>query len=176
MEYRAKQLAPWKLMLQRPRPVDQSLLLDFVSDLSITSFIASLKTFDTFSVTVAAGGAFLLKIITILSTGLFVLQAIVIETPMEMIASNDFGGPNTAYFNYDDVDRRPFSLVYGINNYSLPYPSGTTSKYAYQKFNASQRMFKIPVKILTCELTRLSFRIQREHHRRRQRLPLRARL
>ncbi|KAF2141563.1 uncharacterized protein K452DRAFT_333269 [Aplosporella prunicola CBS 121167] len=138
VEYRTKQLTPWKLITQSPQPVGRSLLLDFISPLGITTFIDSLTSLDLLPVSVAVGGGFALKLITILSTGLFVLQYTAIKLPTEnIIATNAFGGSNTTSFDGDGVDHQAFSRLYGINNFSLPFPSGTTARYAYQNFNVS---------------------------------------
>ncbi|EKG13694.1 hypothetical protein MPH_09160 [Macrophomina phaseolina MS6] len=138
VEYRSKQLAPWKTMYQQMEPAERSLLLDFVSPVNLVSLIHSLGIPGTRHVAVAVGGAVILKIITILSTGLFVFQSTFVEHPyQDIIASTSFGGPNASSFDLSAVDSRVLSRVYGINKYNLPYPPGTTSEYAYQSFNAT---------------------------------------
>lgn len=125
-------------MSQHSEPATRSLLLDFVSPINVESFVRSLKTPGAYSVAVAVGGAVVLKVITILSTGLFVLQSTTVENDArDIVASTRFGNANTTSFKPSGVDSRALSRVYGINKYNLPYPNGTTAEFAYQQFNVS---------------------------------------
>ncbi|KAF2146947.1 uncharacterized protein K452DRAFT_304848 [Aplosporella prunicola CBS 121167] len=137
VEHRVKQLIPWKLMFRKPRSVDRSLLLDFISPLSITSFIFSLKSPDLTPVAVTVGGGFMLKLVTILSTGLFILRYTALERPADIVLSDQFGGPNASHFDYNAVNHQALARLYAIHNLSLPYPPRTTLQHAYQRFNTS---------------------------------------
>ncbi|KAF2142285.1 uncharacterized protein K452DRAFT_358124 [Aplosporella prunicola CBS 121167] len=141
VEYRVKQLMPWKTM-SNPRgskPADQTLLLDFVSPLNVISFVRALRSRKTTAVAIVIGGGFVLKLTTILTTGLFILRSTIMEhTVADMMASIFFVGIDPSDFHSVIVDRRAFSRLYGIQKFSLPYPRGTTSCYAYPNFNASK--------------------------------------
>ncbi|KAF2141136.1 uncharacterized protein K452DRAFT_309563 [Aplosporella prunicola CBS 121167] len=141
VEYRTKQLAPWKIMAS-PQKAQHSILLDFISPLSIVTFYKAAKTPGCRAVALATAVGLLIKLVTVLTTGLFVLQYTAIQVPTEMTTLTNFGGPNTTLFDHKMVDRRAAIRVYGIGNYSLPQPSGTYEQYTYQMFNNTKDWFR----------------------------------
>ncbi|KAL1636912.1 hypothetical protein SLS56_001009 [Neofusicoccum ribis] len=113
VEYRTKQLAPWALMANNPQPAERSILLDFIEPLALVSLAKSLRTPGTYAVAVAIVGALLLKLATVLSTGLFILQpTIVHRAAHDLMAFNDFKDVNYSSLS---IDRRAFARVSSIN-------------------------------------------------------------
>lgn len=125
------------MMARKPQPAERSLLLDFIGPVLPVSLVKSLRISGAHAVAVAISGVMLLKLVTVLSTGLFVLQPTHVQRPAhDIFAFDDFKDVNYSSLT---IDRRAFARVYGASNYSLPYPSGTTSLYAFQGFNATAR-------------------------------------
>lgn len=126
--------------MDEPQTAERSLILDFVSPLSVMTFFKSMRTPGCSAVALSTGGGLILKLITVLSTGLFVLQSTKINNPTEVMTLTDFGGKNSTSFHPGSVDRRPVSRIYAIGNYNLPYPSGTYEQYAYQTFTSKSKL------------------------------------
>lgn len=134
VEYRTKQLMPWKLMGQTPRPASQSLLLDYVSDWNVVTLFRALKHCH-WVVAIAVLGTLLLKLLTVASTGLFMLQNVhVSNVHTELTAEATFSGTG---YNSADVDSNAALTVVGNKFLNLPYPVGTTDKYAFAPFHGS---------------------------------------
>lgn len=132
IEYRSKQMTPWVLMAQEPQSVQKSLLLDYIDPMNIVSLYTSFRNHH-WVVMSALAGTFLIQLITVLSSGLFVSS----ETTMRnvgahMTAWDAFSGsvPATA-------GAEPATNVYGILASNLSYPNGTLGQYSYQWFNSS---------------------------------------
>lgn len=142
--YRAKQLAPWQLMAEGPQPAERSILLDFVSPFNPTFLFRSLRTPGTRTVTLAIIGSMLLRLITILSTGLFFVQSILMEHEHKASVLDTFSDPILTDFNSSSIDHRPISRVSAINSNNLPYPLGTTPDYAFQQIDLTNgRLFQL---------------------------------
>ncbi|KAE8413140.1 hypothetical protein BDV36DRAFT_39644 [Aspergillus pseudocaelatus] len=134
VEYRTKQLMPWKLMGQTPRPASQSLLLDYVSDWNVVTLFRALKHCH-WVVAIAVLGTLLLKLLTVASTGLFMLQNVhVSNVHTELRAEATFSGTG---YSSEDVDSNAALTVVGNKFLNLPHPVGTTDKYAFTPFHGS---------------------------------------
>ncbi|KAE8374693.1 hypothetical protein BDV26DRAFT_295753 [Aspergillus bertholletiae] len=131
VEYRTKQLMPWRLMGQTPRPASQSLLLDYVSDWNVITLFRALKHCH-WVVAIAVLGTLLLKLLTVASTGLFMLQNVrVSDVHTKLIAEATLSG---ADYDSANVDSNAALTVVGNKFLNLPYPIGTTDKYAFAPF------------------------------------------
>jgi len=141
-----KQLTPWTAMWQKPQSAERSVLLDYISPISIVSLFRSVKHRD-FGVFIAVSGSLFLKAVTVLSTGLFVTANIPITFENAPGALQDkFVSSDLTYYNRDTIfgtneEKRSAFIVYGVHNFNLSYPLGTTKDYAYQIFNTSQGNF-----------------------------------
>ncbi|KAB8259372.1 hypothetical protein BDV32DRAFT_59412 [Aspergillus pseudonomiae] len=134
VEYRTKQLMPWKLMGQTPRPASQSLLLDYVSDWNVVTLFRALKHCH-WVVAIAVLGTLLLKLLTVASTGLFMLQNVrVSDVDTKLTAEATFSGTG---YGSAKVDSNAALTVVGNKFLNLPYPVGTTDKYAFVPFHGS---------------------------------------
>ncbi|KAF2146580.1 uncharacterized protein K452DRAFT_314831 [Aplosporella prunicola CBS 121167] len=151
VEYRSKQMAPWNLMAQEPQPVGKSLLLDYTDPMNIISLFTSAKE-KHFIVTTAIAGTFFIKLITVLSSGLFIaLPTALKQSHSPLIARNVFYGNADA-----GVSAKSASVAYGTLAYSLQYPEGTTPLYAYQSFDspaASSFIVTAEVNVFSADLT-----------------------
>ncbi|KAE8356872.1 hypothetical protein BDV28DRAFT_41853 [Aspergillus coremiiformis] len=134
VEYRTKQLIPWKSMSQTPRPASQSLRLDYVSDWNVVALFRALKR-SHWVVAVAILGTLLLKLLTVVSTGLFMLQNVhVSDAPTRLTADAAFSG---AGYDRAKVNGSAALTVAGNRFLNLSHPIGTTDKYAFTPFRAS---------------------------------------
>ncbi|KAB8213305.1 hypothetical protein BDV33DRAFT_69402 [Aspergillus novoparasiticus] len=134
VEYRTKQLMPWKLMGQTPRPASQSLLLDYVSDWNVVTLFRALKHCH-WVVAIAVLGTLLLKLLTVASTGLFMLQNVHVSNVHTTLTTEaTFSGTG---YNSTNVDSNAALIVVGNKFLNLPYPAGTTDKYAFGPFHGS---------------------------------------
>jgi len=79
IEYRTRQLFPWKNMLQNPMDAQASILLDYITPLSIPCLVKSLRA-QHFPVAFAVLGGLLIKLLIVASTCLFSLQLVTILT------------------------------------------------------------------------------------------------
>ncbi|KAI1609302.1 hypothetical protein EDD37DRAFT_653735 [Exophiala viscosa] len=133
VDYAAKSIQPWAEMAKGPQPVQDSLLLDYVTPLQLFSLWKSLRKGH---VAVASSIAvfFLIKIITIVSTSTFELISIQrsgVATTMSF--NTTFNGSS---FNHAaSVDARAVISVYGANQYNVSLPVGTSDTYAVQTFS-----------------------------------------
>ncbi|PYH96857.1 hypothetical protein BO71DRAFT_396652 [Aspergillus ellipticus CBS 707.79] len=131
VEYRTKQLMPWKSLDETPKPASQTLLLDYVSDWNVIVMFRALKQSD-WAVALVVLGTLLIKLLTVVSTGLFMLQTVYMDHfPTSLAAQAHFNG---AEYDSSMVDGAPAMTVAGTWWLGLPYPVGTTDKYAFQPF------------------------------------------
>ena len=130
-DYAAKLILPWANMAKGPCSADRSFLLDYVSPFHLVALWRSLRNREwLISSTILS--FILLKILTVVSTGLFSLELVPVEiSGQKMILLRSFNGTN---FLESDFDMRPAFVVYGIQNLNLSYPSGTTEQYAFTEF------------------------------------------
>lgn len=134
VEYRTKQLMPWKLMNQGPKPATRSLLLDYVSDWNVVILFRALKQ-SSWAVVLAVLGTLLIKLITVVSTGLFMLQNVYMkDVPTTLTTQASFDG---AGYNGVKVDGTAAMVVAGAWWLNLSHPLGSTDKYAFQPFTTS---------------------------------------
>lgn len=136
VEYRTKQLMPWKFMSQEPKPATHSLLLDYVSDWNVVILFRALKQ-SSWAVVLAVLGTLLIKLITVVSTGLFMLQNVYMkDVPTTLMTQASF---DAAGFNGSKVDGTAAMVVAGAWWLNLPYPLGSTDRYAFQPFTTSDK-------------------------------------
>src|SRR6266513_1534694 len=114
VEFRAKQLMPWKIMSTGPAPAKDTLFLDYISPWNVVALGSSLRAFH-FPVVLAIGGSLLIKLLIVVSTGLFMLQSTLLDREnATLVASNAFNGSE---FNNASIDARPYSMVYAAQKF-----------------------------------------------------------
>ena len=119
-------------MARGPCSADRSVLLDYVSPFQLLALWKSLRNQDWLvSSTILI--FILLKTLIVISTGLFALKSVIVEThgqKMKLIRS--FAGAN--FHEEFVIDRRTSYAIEGIQSFNLSYPVGTTAKYAMEGF------------------------------------------
>lgn len=167
VDYAAKSIQPWANMAQRPQPATNSLLLDYVTKFQIFSLWKSLKR-GHFTVSASIVIFVLIKVITILSTGMFSLQSVQRGgIPTSMALNNTFDGTN--YQDAAAVDSRAAFVSYGHKEYSIQLPIGTSDQFAVQGFAPRDGLangtltYTAPVDVfsagLSCESGKLDYTI-----------------
>lgn len=90
-------------------------------------------------------GSLLIKLLTVVSTGLFMLQDVTLQSPhTNLIAQGKFDGSK---FDSARVGGNAALTVAGLNLLNLSYPLGTTDQHAFQPFNMSKSipgMYALP--------------------------------
>jgi hypothetical protein len=124
---------PWKLMSEKPQSVDRSLLLDYVSDnpLAVLSRAVWRRHLP---VVASAMGSMMIILVTVFSTGLFVLQ------PESMVLTKKISMTSTLdqRLSHDTgVDNFPVLFASSMlsGNLSLDYPPGTFGTLAVETFS-----------------------------------------
>lgn len=137
VEFWTKALTPWQEMRQRPCRAEISLLLDYISTNQLVAIWNALKN-KHWAVLSASCGTLLLRLITIFSTGLLVLQPSEMtnqQVPMTSVTRFNAHQPrnvSTDYFSGEpDYSAAPGVTYAGVLRYGLPYPEGTTATAAY---------------------------------------------
>ena len=132
VDYAAKSLQPWAEMAKGPATADRSLLLDYVTPFQAVALTRAVRN-RHFVVASTITVFFLLKVLTIVSTGLFSLDQVNRNsTEVTMQLNNSFTGNN--FKHAASVDSRAAYTVYGVQSLNLSYPLGTTAQYAIQLF------------------------------------------
>jgi len=130
VEYRVKQLMPWKAMTKGPIAADKGLILDYVSIWNVKALFAGLKA-KHYAVSLATAGSLLLKLAIIVSTAVLSLEQRLVFRNHEMQLSDTFTFSS-------DIGRissvQPTLTTFGAIRYSLPYPAGTGSTFSAQSF------------------------------------------
>ncbi|RDL41748.1 uncharacterized protein BP5553_01727 [Venustampulla echinocandica] len=134
IEYRTKQLAPWKNMADSPQVVDRSLLLDYVSPINVGVFYRSVRMRD-WAVAAAVTGSFLIKLIIIASTGLFADNFVHLNIEVTDLPVLDRFKPGS--LNMSNLNSRPIHRIYGVRALNMTYPAGTTAQHAFTNIDTS---------------------------------------
>lgn len=134
VDFRVRQLMPWKNMQKPPTPSQNSLFLDYLSPWIGSLLWSSLKNGHT-AVLLVLVGRLLTQLLVVLSTGLLILQPVnVQDNHLPLTVTDTFRGDG---FNNAAVDIRQYQNVYDAQRFGVSYPRGTTSQIAFQSFNAS---------------------------------------
>ena len=117
VDYAAKSIQPWANMARGPQPAKNSLLLDYVTPLQLLSLWRSLKSgHSTVSTSIVV--FVLIKVITVLSTGMFSLETVQRSgIPITMAPNNTFDGRNLQ--DAAAVDSRAAFVAYGHKAYNI---------------------------------------------------------
>jgi hypothetical protein len=138
LDYHTKALMPWKLMSENPQSADQSLLLDYVSGNPLVVLSGAIWHRHV-PVIASAIGSLIIVVVTVSSTGLFVLQPTLVreETMVSVLSSFD-----TAQANISAVDSFPVLAASSIlsGNLSINYPPNTNIDYAVDTFRVQPNL------------------------------------
>jgi hypothetical protein len=133
LDYHTKALMPWKLMSEKPRPADQSLLLDYVSGNPLSVLKGAIRHRHVPVIT-STVGSLIIILVTVSSTGLFVLQSILLHGRTTVSVLSAFDG---ARFDSTAVDSFPVLAISSIfsGNLSIDYPPNTNADHAVDIFS-----------------------------------------
>lgn len=135
LDYHAKWVMPWAEMAKGPTTPEKSVLLDYISPLLLIAMYRSLRN-GHFVVSTSITVFIAIKVIAVFSTGLFVLQNVLVNAvPTNLLVANVFDPGN--FGNWSTSQRRAALTVHGIQKSNLPFPKGTTTEYAFQSFEAA---------------------------------------
>ncbi|KIW20362.1 hypothetical protein PV08_00937 [Exophiala spinifera] len=137
VDYAAKSIQPWAEMARKPQPAQNSLLLDYITPFQVVALWKSLRR-RHFTVSCTIAVFFLLKVVTVISTGIFSLQSVQrndVATTMRL--NNTFDG--SSFNQAASVDSRAAYIVYADQQYNVSLPVGTTNSFASQSFSPSTR-------------------------------------
>lgn len=132
VDYAAKYIQPWAELAKGPLPAERTLLLDYITPLQFVALWRALKLkHATVASTISIFA--LIKVLTIISTGLFTLDIVPFDkVPQTMKAITEFN--STGGLPAEKIDARAATAVYGAKTYNMHLPNGTTDQYAYQLF------------------------------------------
>lgn len=167
VDFWCKALAPWDELHKGDATVAKSLLLDYISPIQLTSLTRAIMNRHV-SVIATILGFTLLKLITVVSTGLLVMVSN--NMPIENVtfyATTFFNGSGYNETNGISVgDPSLAYTAYAVMNQHLPYPEGTKGDLAYQSFvypaNSSSANASITAEVdaffpyFDCELAEVS--------------------
>ncbi|KAG9692561.1 hypothetical protein KCU95_g7404, partial [Aureobasidium melanogenum] len=132
LEYQTKITMPWKLMAGSPRTAKDTLLLDYISPNPIVVLWKSMRA-KHWPVLVSVFGSQLIILVTIISTGLSVLESTIVQQKEVPMTVRRFDDTN---FDASLVDALPVLAVSSImsGNISVAYPSHTNEFIAIEPF------------------------------------------
>lgn len=134
VDYRVRQLMPWKAMTKGPLPADKALLTDHVSTWGVSVFMSGIRA-RHFAISFVSAGSFLIKLAIIFSTALLSLETQRFFDDGAVMQLEDtftgFGSGNTSYI-------QPVINAIGVSQYGLSYPPGTSETTAVQSFHATK--------------------------------------
>ncbi|KAH0014302.1 hypothetical protein KCU78_g8740, partial [Aureobasidium melanogenum] len=132
LEYQTKVMMPWKLMTDEPQTAKDSLLLDYVSPNPVIVLWKSLRA-KHWPVVVTVLGSQLIILVTVISTGIFVLEPTLVQRKETPMAVRKFNNSN---LNITIVNALPVLAVSGImsGNISVAYPAYTNQFSAIEPF------------------------------------------
>jgi hypothetical protein len=136
VDYRTRQLQPWEEMAKGPQPAANSLLLDYISPNPVAAFYRSIKHRHG-PIAAVLLGSFLIKVLIVISTGLFMLIPVIGQQLLPMVNTErlQFSG-----FNLSSVDDTAGLMYVGALLNDIDYLPGTNGEYAAELFNLSKPM------------------------------------
>lgn len=132
VDYAIKYLQPWAELSGGPLPADKTVLLDYITPLQAIALWNALR-FRHWAVASSIVVFVLIKLTTIISTGLFVLENVSFEDqdqPIEITSKFS----SDARLNLGSIDAIPAVVAYSAIEFNLDLPDGTTSLLAFQPF------------------------------------------
>ncbi|KIX03597.1 uncharacterized protein Z518_07150 [Rhinocladiella mackenziei CBS 650.93] len=136
-----KLLTPWQVLQRGDAPSNTTILLDYISPLQIVSFWTSLKN-RHWIICLTILAFFILKLITLVSTGLFFTDLrTALTTHANISTSTSFDGSlynASAYLGVTDSSL--FYTAYAVMAKGLPDAEGTQGRFAYQSLSLTDNV------------------------------------
>ncbi|KAI9718639.1 MAG: hypothetical protein M1828_006647 [Chrysothrix sp. TS-e1954] len=132
VDYDARKSMPW-YKLSRVSSADQSILLDYISKPVFVTFWQAIKH-GHYPVAITNAVSLLIKLMSIVSTGLFVLSLNVLVTrDASLTTTSTFGSTNLV----SSPNATAYEVYYASNVLDYPQQSWTVDQYATQSFEPS---------------------------------------
>lgn len=128
--YRSLQLFPWRLMSRGTVSASESVLLDYISPWNVSALVKSLKR-RHFMVSIPIAVSLVIKVMTVISTGLFSAENVQLDLKRDFKAQTVFDGTG---FNQSAMDSRVYLKTWGVAQHNLSNPAGTAQGHAFQNF------------------------------------------
>lgn len=134
VEYRAKQMVPWEILRKRETAAAETLLLDYVSQNPPKCLLTSFQA-NHWAVTLVVSVSLLIRLLTVLSTGLFMPQfQDRRHADVPLIATDRF---EASALNIAQNSSLPALLPVAFLNYNLALPAGTSDRFAIPTITGS---------------------------------------
>jgi hypothetical protein len=131
--YRILQMQPWRLISQSQTSMPEALLVDYVTPIALSSLFKAIKARHSLVATVLLA-SLALQLVTILSTGLFDVEYLLVQRNGPISLLDNITGVD---HDFSTVSAGPDLTIYSIQNTNLSYPEGTTSLYAVPRLSYS---------------------------------------
>ena len=114
---------------RKPLSADKNLLLNYLTPWSGDSLFRSLSA-GHFPVALGVTGGFILKVLIVVSTGLFALEARHFDSVVEITVRDRFNISEVTQDNFDQYPVDPGVDLWAINAGNVAFPPGINLKYA----------------------------------------------
>ena len=134
MHDRAKQMVPWEILRKRETAAAEPLLLDYVSQNPLKCLLTSFQA-KHWAVTLVVAVSLLIRLLTVLSTGLFMPQFQDRQhADAPLTAADRF---EASALNITQNSSLPALLLVAFINYNLALPAGTSDRFAIPTITGS---------------------------------------
>lgn len=134
VDYHAKEMLPWAELARGPVTAEKSLLLDYMSPFLVVSIWKAIRQ-RHWLILVTISGFLLIKAMTVISTGLLVLENVLVADRAGHFQLDNVFDAST-FAHGQDADSESADIVYGVLAHQLNYPPGTTATQAFETFQA----------------------------------------
>lgn len=134
VEYQTKRIVPWQRLREGPATAEQSVLVDYISEMQPVSLFRAIKRKD-YLPAAAVTCSMLLRLLIVFSTGLFTLTEVPVvfqDVPIQLLDSL-----NTNRFQYDNKSYDAYDAVNAFLFQNLTWPDGTNKNLAFQRISTS---------------------------------------
>ncbi|KAJ2892108.1 uncharacterized protein MKZ38_010224 [Zalerion maritima] len=132
IEYQGLRFIPWIEAHRSRSQLDDE--LDYVSMFFGAALALAIRNRHWLVVLIIAA-SFCLKVEVILSTSMLKIVTAPHKDPAAVTIQDTFFAPDPDKIGDGGLRMDSYATAMGIHDFGLPYPFGTTSKYAYQKFS-----------------------------------------
>lgn len=142
VDFWCKALVPWQELRRTSPSAEKSLLADYISTNLFVTIRQAWKNSHWIVLSVSAG-SLLLRLITVFSTALLVLQPTTMtdtDVPLKSTTQFDSRKAQKALSGIQETSGGPALVYAGIMQFGLSYPNGTLADLAYQTIMPARNM------------------------------------
>ncbi|KIW14337.1 hypothetical protein PV08_07119 [Exophiala spinifera] len=161
VEFRTMQMMPWIIMAKGHASAHESVLLDYVSMWNVAAMFTAAKR-KHWVVSIVVLGTLLVKVLIVLSTGLFVKQDIITESSATFTLASTLDDSSFTDAFQQTAPADSYFVSVGIVSQNLSSPVGTLNNLVYETVNVDNSTnvtSTVDVKVLsltmTCESAKL---------------------